>query len=770
MELKKYKIGDLVQVTRGASLGGEFYATQGNYVRLTCGNFDYRNNCFKENQSKDNIYYTGGFKEEFLLEKGDIITPLTEQAIGLLGSTARIPESGKYIQSQDIAKIDCNESLLDKDFAFYLISSACVKQQLSAAAQQTKIRHTSPDKIKECTVWIPSLDIQKRIGRILTDIDNKIAINRQINDNLETMAKQLYDYWFVQFDFPNEEGKPYKSSGGAMVWNENLKREIPQGWVVEKMGKCTNVLLGGTPDTNDNSLWGNGYNWLNSGEVAEFPILKSEKNITPKGLEKSATVLAPKGSVTLSVTRHLRPSILCIDACINQSVVAILENDKVSKEYIYPLLNRDIPRLMSLRTGAQQPHINKETVEAINVVLPPANIMGAYINIAESIYNAIFNNAKEVEELTKQRDELLPLLMNGQASVNYHLSVSFLSSLILYRDQYKFYDMKETIIQTVLDGMRAVLTENQLDLLTDVTRKALSECEITPKATEEEQRNKENVELLGAFISSKKVEGCSDKTIHYYKSSIEKLIATVKKNVCDIATNDIRCYLADQQEQRGLSKVTIDNLRRIYSSFFSWLEDEDYITKSPVRRIHKVRTDALVKEVLTDENIEVLRDSCHELRDIAMIDLLLSTGMRVGELVKINRDDIDFQERQCVVFGKGNKEREVYFNARTKIHLKKYLEQRTDTNPALFVSLHEPHTRLTISGVEVRLRQLGKRVNLNKVHPHKFRRTLATMAIDKGMPIEQVQKMLGHVKIDTTLHYAMVNQTNVKIAHRKFLN
>ena len=422
MELKKYKIGDLVQVTRGASLGGEFYATQGNYVRLTCGNFDYRNNCFKENQSKDNIYYTGGFKEEFLLEKGDIITPLTEQAIGLLGSTARIPESGKYIQSQDIAKIDCNESLLDKDFAFYLISSAFVKQQLSAAAQQTKIRHTSPDKIKECTVWIPSLDIQKRIGRILTDIDNKIAINRQINDNLEAMAKQLYDYWFVQFDFPNEEGKSYKSSGGAMVWNENLKREIPQGWVVEKMGKCTNVLLGGTPDTNDNSLWGNGYNWLNSGEVAEFPILKSEKNITPKGLEKSATVLAPKGSVTLSITRHLRPSILCIDACINQSVVAILENDKISKEYIYPLLNRDIPRLMSLRTGAQLPHINKGTVEAINVVLPPANIMGAYINKAESIYNAIFNNAKEVEELTKQRDELLPLLMNGQATINYHLS------------------------------------------------------------------------------------------------------------------------------------------------------------------------------------------------------------------------------------------------------------------------------------------------------------------------------------------------------------
>jgi len=189
MELKKYKLGELTQVTRGASLGGEYYATQGNYIRLTCGNFDYRNNCFKENQSKDNIYYVGDFKEEFLLDKGDIITPLTEQAIGLLGSTARIPESGKYIQSQDIAKIDCNESLLDKNFAFYLISSACVKQQLSAAAQQTKIRHTSPDKIKDCTVWIPSLDVQKRIGRILTDIDNKIAINRQINDNLPMLDR-----------------------------------------------------------------------------------------------------------------------------------------------------------------------------------------------------------------------------------------------------------------------------------------------------------------------------------------------------------------------------------------------------------------------------------------------------------------------------------------------------------------------------------------------------------------------------------------------------
>lgn len=330
-------------------------------------------------------------------------------------------------------------------------------------------------------------------------------------------------------------------------------------------------------------------------------------------------------------------------------------------------------------------------------------------------------------------------------------------------------DMKERFMRAVLDGMKDKLTEEQLCVLENVVGNALVEYEIVEHGSDEERRDRENAELLGAFISAKKVEGCSDKTIHYYKSSIEKLLTAIKKNVCGITTNDIRGYLAEQQEKRNLSKVSIDNLRRIYSSFFSWLEDEDYITKSPVRRIHKVRTDALVKEVLTDENIEILRDSCHELRDVAMIDLLLSTGMRVGELVKINREDIDFQERQCVVFGKGNKEREVYFNARTKIHLKKYLDERTDDNPALFVSLNKPNSRLTISGVERRIRTIGERVNVSKVHPHKFRRTLATMAIDKGMPIEQVQKMLGHVKIDTTLHYAMVNQNNVKISHRKYL-
>ena len=586
------------------------------------------------------------------------------------------------------------------------------------------------------------------------------------------MAKQLYDYWFVQFNFPNEEGKPYKSSGGAMAWNEKLKREIPQGLGAPKIGDIEkNIITGKTPSCADEDNFGGDIPFVTIDDIrGNLFVFEAQRTLSTKGADGQEKKYLPIGSLSVSCIGTIGVmGFVAKLAQTNQQINSIVFEHEYNKEFLYFSLRLYFENAKA-KTGNVFANMSKEEFASIIVAYPPKQILQAFHNKVAPIFDSIKNNTEEINSLTKQRDELLPLLMNGQASVNYHLSASFLSSLILYRDQYKFYDMKETIIQTVLDGMRAVLTENQLDMLTDVTRKALSECEITPKATEEEQRNKENVELLGAFISSKKVEGCSDKTIHYYKSSIEKLIATVKKNVCDIATNDIRCYLAEQQEQRGLSKVTIDNLRRIYSSFFSWLEDEDYITKSPVRRIHKVRTDALVKEVLTDENIEVLRDSCQELRDIAMIDLLLSTGMRVGELVKINRDDIDFQERQCVVFGKGNKEREVYFNARTKIHLKKYLEQRTDTNPALFVSLHEPHTRLTISGVEVRLRQLGKRVNLNKVHPHKFRRTLATMAIDKGMPIEQVQKMLGHVKIDTTLHYALVNQTNVKIAHRKFLN
>ena len=432
----------------------------------------------------------------------------------------------------------------------------------------------------------------------------------------------------------------------------------------------------------------------------------------------------------------------------------------------YFVCTNEIQRLLQRTSGSIIKFITKGMIERIPVLITDRIELYERLNL---LLKQCLLNKSEIESLTKQRDELLPLLMNGQVSVNYDLPFR-LQGFVYYIETYNNNDMNEIFIQAVMDGVAAILDNEQMAVLREVLANEVTKVEILQKTSDDTKMRKANEELLAAFISSKKIEGCSDKTLHYYQSSINKLLDAINKSISDITTNDIRCYLAKQQEKSNLSKVTVDNLRRIFSSFFSWLEDEDYIPKSPVRRIHKVRTDSLVKEVLSDENLETLRDNCKEIRDLAMIDLLASTGMRVGELVKMNRDDIDFQERQCVVFGKGNKEREVYFNARTKIHLRNYLDGRTDDNPALFVSLSAPHSRLTVSGVEVRLRNLGKQVNIHKVHPHKFRRTLATMAIDKGMPIEQVQKLLGHVKIDTTLHYAMVNQQNVKLAHRKFIN
>ena len=329
--------------------------------------------------------------------------------------------------------------------------------------------------------------------------------------------------------------------------------------------------------------------------------------------------------------------------------------------------------------------------------------------------------------------------------------------------------MRNSIIGAVVMAMQRDLDCRQMAHLKEVLTYELQKVEIKEKNEDTEQRSQENADLLDAFISAKQIEGCSEKTLTYYRSTIEHLFESIDLSVCHVETAVIRQYLVDYQTRKQSSKVTIDNMRRIFSSFFAWLEDEDYIAKSPVRRIHKVKTDTLVKEVLTDEQLEQLRDSCTEKRDLAIIEILASTGIRVGELVKLNRSDIDFHERQCVVFGKGNKERIVYFNARTKIHLRQYLEERTDNEEALFVSLHAPHTRLTISGVENRVKEIGRRLQMPKVHPHKFRRTLATMAIDKGMPIEQVQRLLGHVRIDTTLRYAIVNQNNVKMAHKKYI-
>ena len=327
--------------------------------------------------------------------------------------------------------------------------------------------------------------------------------------------------------------------------------------------------------------------------------------------------------------------------------------------------------------------------------------------------------------------------------------------------------MKNKLITQITTDMIKHLSDQQLENLQKVLTAAFVNVEVAEIKSANEQKS--NSKLLELFISAKRIEGCSEKSLKYYKIVIENMLTSLKTAIRDLTTGDLRTYLAHYQQERKSSKVTIDNMRRIFSSFFGWLEDEDYILKSPVRRIHKIKTDKTIKETFSDEGLELLRDACDEIRDWAMIDLLASTGMRVGELVRLNREDINFYERECLVFGKGNSERIVYFDARTKIHLINYLDNRQDDNPALFVSLSFPYNRLLIGGVETRLRQIGEKADLNKVHPHKFRRTLATRAIDKGMPIEQVQHLLGHVKIDTTMHYAMVNQANVKNSHRKYI-
>lgn len=321
--------------------------------------------------------------------------------------------------------------------------------------------------------------------------------------------------------------------------------------------------------------------------------------------------------------------------------------------------------------------------------------------------------------------------------------------------------MEEKIVK-IINEMADYLNISQMKKLQEVLLQTFSE-----NAIQKEEIS--NDEYLRLFLDAKRIEGCSERTIQYYSVTVERMLQSIENPVRKISTEEIRKYLVDYQKINDCSKVTVDNIRRNISSFFSWLEEEDYILKSPMRRIHKIKTKQPVKEIISDEAIELLRDHCQCSRDLAMIDLLYSTGIRVGELVNLNISDVDFEARECVVFGKGDKERKVYFDAKAKLHLLNYLNKRNDDNPALFVTLDAPHDRLKISGVEMRIRTLGRKLNMGKIHPHKFRRTMATRAIDKGMPIEQVQKILGHSQIDTTMQYAIVNQTNVKTSHQKFI-
>lgn len=414
IKLSKYKLGDLLDAKRGTSLVGNNFATSGKYIRLTCGNFDYKNNVFKENTSKENIYYTGSVRSEFIMKKGDVITPLTEQAIGLLGSTAIIPEDDKYIQSQDVAKIICNEELLYPQFAFYLISSKIVKKQLSAAAQQTKIRHTSPDKIKECVVWIPELKVQKQIAIFLSAIDKKIALNRAINQNLEALAKQLYDYWFVQFDFPNEEGKPYKSSGGKMVWDEKLKREIPKDWEVLPLFDAINVQYG-FPFATEHFT----ENKTNVPVVRIRDIL--EGTTSAYSLEDTnEKYRLNKGDVIVGMDGFFHINIWHNDeAYLNQRCVRLrpYEDSNISSIQILHSISPYIKAKEQSAKGSTVGHLSDKDMKGLYLIHPIGKTKFNLRKILDGLLSMIIGHKKEINSLIKQRDELLPLLMNGQVTI-----------------------------------------------------------------------------------------------------------------------------------------------------------------------------------------------------------------------------------------------------------------------------------------------------------------------------------------------------------------
>ena len=459
-----------------------------------------------------------------------------------------------------------------------------------------------------------------------------------------------------------------------------------------------------------------------------------------------------------------------------------LQCKKVAFEYISAFI--DGPYFERAKdqyaNGATQQAVGNAELESVYLVIPDDETLARFHNLTRGLVESIGETIIENKKLVELRDWLLPMLMNGQASVeamqpNYRLSehmpvlmltliygIIRCNSLVRRTELY----MKDSLISDVLLEMKPLIDGLQLKQLEMTLQKAFASYEVLETSA---PQAKHQTDLLDSFISAKRVEGCSERTLDYYRRTIEKMQQSIERDVRRITTEELRTYLASYQSERTVGKVTIDNMRRILSSFFSWLEDEDFILKSPVRRIHKVRTTKRVKETYTDEELETMRDASPNIRDLALIDLLASTGMRVGEVTLLNRSDIDFENRECIVLGKGGKERTVYFDARTKIHLEQYLEHRDDQDPALFVALGGNHNRLGIGGIEKRLRDLGQELGISKLHPHKFRRTLATMAIDKGMPVEQLQCLLGHQRIDTTLQYAMVKQSNVKLAHRKYI-
>lgn len=749
LEWETVEIKSIADVTMGQSPQSKFYNEDYEGMPFLQGN-----KTFGDKYPTFELYTTSIKK---VAEKGTVLM------------SVRAPVGDLNIATEDICigRGVCSIKMKkgSNEFLYYLLKANI--SSLINKESGTVFGSVNKNDIESFEVKIPKeIKEQHKILAILKNIDEKIRISKEINHNLESIATNIFKNYFIDYE-------PFQD---LTLIDSNIGN-IPKEWEFTKIDDIIDVKDGthDSPPSIDE-----GFPLITSKHLNEYDVNKNEANkisfedytsINKRSFVEPFDILISMIGTVGNICYILYDE---VDFAIKNVGLFKTSKTPIMREYLLLYLKSNIINqyIDSRLAGSTQKYISLTELRNIPIVIPPKEVLKEFKNVVDPIFNNIKTNHFEINNLINLRDALLPKLMSGEidvSKVNCDLKtiiIHFILNIIYKLNE--VFNMKTKLISKIQTQMKPFLNQGQYIKLTNSLLNSLKDIEIIDNNNE--SSDIDNFKLLNLFLSAKEVEGRSPKTIKYYKSTLEKMLSQVKKQVYNITTDDIRKYLYQHKERKESSKITIDNIRRIFSSFFSWLEDEDYILKNPVKRIHRVKTGRVVKEVLTDENLEVLRDNCEEIRDLAIVEILISTGIRVGELVRLNINDINFYERECVVFGKGESERVVYFDARTKIHLLEYLESRTDENPALFVSLNNPHERLGISGIETRLRELGKKCNIPRVHPHKFRRTLATNAIDKGMPIEQVQKLLGHVQIDTTMQYAMVNQSNVKIAHRKFIS
>ena len=577
-----------------------------------------------------------------------------------------------------------------------------------------------------------------------------------------------------------------------MIGYRQLVASIGSYGYIEDLGT---VIGGATPSKKRTDFFTSaGISWITPRDLSNSSnvfIAHGATDITDEGYRSCSTKLMPAGSVLFSSRAPVGyVAISSKEVCTNQGFKSVVPFDDIGMAFVFCFLKDNAKEIEKTGSGTTFTEVSGKAMKNFSAPIPSDKQAQQFGSYAEPLLAAIQNNENEIMRLEQIRDTLLPKLMSGeidvskvelptppeqaQTSTNGRLlrqgveSFRFAVVRIMYADTYVCVESKGTAmvgsntVESILKAMQDTLNAHQLKRLKGVLSANLA-VEVSPASDDE------NANLLDSFLAAKELEGCSERTLKYYESTLAHYIQNTGMPFTQVDTEQLRSYLADYQDTHAVGKITIDNIRRILATFFSWLEDEDYIVKSPARKIRRVKVPVRVKEIISDEDMERLRDGCETPRDLAMIDLLSSTGMRVGELVKLNRDSINLNERECVVQGKGNKERIAYFDARAKLHLEEYLRERSDDNPALFVGLCGNRKRISICSVESRLRALGRKLRLPRVHPHKFRRTMATNAINRGMPVEQVQKLLGHVKIDTTMEYALVSQSNVKASHRRYL-